>query len=530
MLRDLALLDQDKVVDCEVCVVGGGAVGLAMAVQLARNHCEVVLLEAGGTSLEQSSQDLQRGTSVGHPFENIHVGRYRVLGGSTTFWGGQVVPLGAHAMQSRPWLAPRGWPIVHEDLEPYYDLAYRLLGLGSVDRDDARVWSRLGLSADLDESLVLGLTRWLPQRNLARLFRQEIDADPRLQAFVHANVTGLVLDERRRRVERVEARSLNGKRITVRAPVTVLACGSLEIARLLLHEAADGGARPWQENPWVGRGYLDHINGSVADVEVLDYDAFHQQFDSIFLDGFKFYPVIRMAPARQAAEQTTDIVGQFSYDTEFTQHLDYIKMFLRSLADASMPEQLSKFPRHALSAARIAAPLVWRYLRQGRSYKPRNANVRLGVVAEQFPNPLSQVRLGQDKDALGLRRLAIDWQLDGREVHSIAVFTRAVRDFLQSRKLARVHIDPDLEQEHAKFLQRTYDGIHQMGTTRMGHDASDGVVDRNLKVYGTDNLFVAGQAVFPVSGFANPTFTGIALGLRLCDYLRQGAHEGNLSA
>jgi hypothetical protein len=30
---------------------------------------------------------------------------------------------------------------------------------------------------------------------------------------------------------------------------------------------------------------------------------------------------------------------------------------------------------------------------------------------------------------------------------------------------------------------------------------------------------VAGQAVFPLSGYANPTFTGIALGLRLCDYL-----------
>jgi choline dehydrogenase-like flavoprotein len=52
---------------------------------------------------------------------------------------------------------------------------------------------------------------------------------------------------------------------------------------------------------------------------------------------------------------------------------------------------------------------------------------------------------------------------------------------------------------------------------RMANTPADGVVDRELKVFGVRNLYVAGAAVYPTTGFANPTFTAIALGLRLAD-------------
>jgi choline dehydrogenase-like flavoprotein len=52
---------------------------------------------------------------------------------------------------------------------------------------------------------------------------------------------------------------------------------------------------------------------------------------------------------------------------------------------------------------------------------------------------------------------------------------------------------------------------------RMANTPAEGVVDRELKVFGTRNLYVAGAAVYPTTGFANPTFTAIALGLRLAD-------------
>jgi choline dehydrogenase-like flavoprotein len=67
---------------------------------------------------------------------------------------------------------------------------------------------------------------------------------------------------------------------------------------------------------------------------------------------------------------------------------------------------------------------------------------------------------------------------------------------------------------------KSSDSSHHMGTTRMHADARQGVVDADCRVHGVANLFIASSAVFPTGGFANPTLTIVALGIRLADHLR----------
>jgi choline dehydrogenase-like flavoprotein len=47
------------------------------------------------------------------------------------------------------------------------------------------------------------------------------------------------------------------------------------------------------------------------------------------------------------------------------------------------------------------------------------------------------------------------------------------------------------------------------------------VVDRNCRVHGIENLYISSSSVFPTTGTANPTFTIIALAIRLADHLKQ---------
>jgi Choline dehydrogenase and related flavoproteins len=61
---------------------------------------------------------------------------------------------------------------------------------------------------------------------------------------------------------------------------------------------------------------------------------------------------------------------------------------------------------------------------------------------------------------------------------------------------------------------------HHLGTTRMADDPRHGVVDRDCRVHGMANLHVAGSSVFPTGGWAFPTFTIVALSLRLADRLQ----------
>src|SRR6185369_16131038 len=64
------------------------------------------------------------------------------------------------------------------------------------------------------------------------------------------------------------------------------------------------------------------------------------------------------------------------------------------------------------------------------------------------------------------------------------------------------------------------DASHHMGGTRMGSDPRTSVVDADLRVHGAENLWIAGSSVFPASGCANPTYTIVALSIRLARHLR----------
>jgi choline dehydrogenase-like flavoprotein len=48
-----------------------------------------------------------------------------------------------------------------------------------------------------------------------------------------------------------------------------------------------------------------------------------------------------------------------------------------------------------------------------------------------------------------------------------------------------------------------------------------GVVDPNLKIHGIDNTYVLSTSVFPSLGSANPTFTLLALAIRLANRLAE---------
>ena len=65
------------------------------------------------------------------------------------------------------------------------------------------------------------------------------------------------------------------------------------------------------------------------------------------------------------------------------------------------------------------------------------------------------------------------------------------------------------------------DASHHMGATRMGTDPASSVVTPDGKLHSVDNVYLAGASVFPTSGSANPTFTIVALSIRLARHLRE---------
>ena len=142
----------------------------------------------------------------------------------------------------------------------------------------------------------------------------------------------------------------------------------------------------------------------------------------------------------------------------------------------------------------------------------------LDLNAEQSPNPDSRITLGDEVDALGMPRIAVQWRTVPEDYAMIARGLRTMqRAFAESASV-------DYRIDEAEFADQvaacTRVGGHHIGTARMAASPAEGVCDGNGEVFGTRGLFVCGAATFPTSGFANPTLTIVALALRL------GAHLG----
>jgi choline dehydrogenase-like flavoprotein len=140
---------------------------------------------------------------------------------------------------------------------------------------------------------------------------------------------------------------------------------------------------------------------------------------------------------------------------------------------------------------------------------------------EQAPNPDSRVTLGQEKDALGVPKANLNWALSALDKYSLRKIQEIFGVQMAAAGLGRVKIKEFLlDEDDTAFRENTNAGWHHMGTTRMADDPKQGVVDRNCKVHGLSNLYVAGSGCFSTGGAPNPTLTIVALSIRLSDHVK----------
>ncbi|HMH68155.1 MAG TPA: GMC family oxidoreductase, partial [Pinirhizobacter sp.] len=149
----------------------------------------------------------------------------------------------------------------------------------------------------------------------------------------------------------------------------------------------------------------------------------------------------------------------------------------------------------------------------------RSQYVELIGYFEQAPNRDSRIMLGEGTDALGLRKVSVDWQLSAIDRHTIRTAGRLFGEQLARTCNGRFEPEPWVVADDDAPLP-VHGTAHHLGTTRMAERAEEGVVDRDCRVHGLANLHVAGSSVFPTGGWAFPTFTIVALSLRLAAHLQ----------
>lgn len=498
----------------DVCIVGAGAAGVILAVELLKQGKSVLLLEGGGAEVEEASQEPYRSELAGLKHNGIHIGRFRAIGGSTTRWGGQILELDAEDFQQRNWVAGSGWPIQKAELAPYYARAIALEGLSNAILKDEDVWRRLKLVPPKFDPFELVFSRWCPDPNFRRVYADTIENHPGLTLWMHANAIEMQWEGARFRS--VQCKSLAGVEGTFSANQFIFSLGGIESSRFFLQPAAAAG--PWNRSGLLGLCFQDHIVCRAATFETINPAPLHGAFDNVFSRGMKYQPKIRLKPEIQQAEQTLNVAASIAFNSNFDEAYGRIKGTARRILGGRWRQSSMDDILHALRYAPLLARQVLRYTLHQRAYNPPDAVVGLLVHCEQEPESKSRITLSDARDSLGMLRTRLDWQISDREIYSMRTFVEYAMPALTA--IGRLRPDPELMALDPAFRQKCGDGYHHMGGMRMAVSPAEGVVDPDLRIHGMQNGYCLSSAVYPSSGYSNPTHTLLALAVRLADHLR----------
>lgn len=548
-------IPKNKLLETDVCIVGAGAAGITMALELAGDSSlDVIILESGNYKDDGQSESILGAEimdiSSHYP---LHEARSRLLGGSTSVWGGRCLPYDSIDFEDRDYVPFSNWPVSYSEIEQYYQRAHSYCECGeySYTVDKALPNAPKNITEYFEDGDIT--TRYIERYSLPTHFGKtylgKLKSEKNLRVILKATCNHIAAQRNKQEIDHISIRTEPGEAgFRVKARAYVLTGGGLEVTRLLLasndiHRNGIGNS-----SDCLGRFYMGHISGAIANVQfrgnpdLTIYD-FERDREGIYCrrrfwitpgaqkrkrllntafwlenppmaDATHKNPILSMAYLALTAPVLSQLLAPASIRNAATSRgiaSNKTRHLLNVLG--GLPTVLGFLPDFIYRRYFAHRKLPGFFLSSG------NNIYDIHYHAEQIPNPESRVTLSNRKDALGIPELSIDYKYTEQDVDSALRAHELFKHQLERTGSGKLYFKSDNPGFDALRISR--DGIHQIGTTRMSSLAKNGVVDKDCRVFGTSNLFIASSSIFPTSSQANPTLTIIAFTLRLADFLKQ---------
>lgn len=554
MITNLKTTKTPQLAPYDVCIVGSGPAGMTVANELADTGLRICILESGQLRFTKHGDTLRTVTSEGIPIKSYS--RERVLGGASTTWSGLASPLDPIDFEPRPFLRYSGWPIARDTLLPYYERAvtgygfpplelFEPEGFGSIKAHDDRrfCWTAL------EEKTFLAAIK--PQ-NFGQLW-QHIFERSNMDLYLDATLIQLesevpaAEDSKALRIARGVVRTSTGDTVVVEATIFVVATGGIENARILLNSRDLCPHGLGNEHDQVGRYFMNHPKDPHGLIRLTQPLRELPYYFGCLYQGYAGYGGLRLHETVQQEKACLNAYVRFEplfpwSDNRGVEALIFFvkhsKFFLnkwkaraqekivsvRDYAETGDDTPLQNDRKSALDwimlvvALLVHFPMVVRYVfaRLRAGAHPLIHVIRLRNFMEMEPDPDNRVMLGDAKDVYGQPIPIVRHQTTDVDRQSLIVLHRTLAEEMRQNGLGELVS----ALEDSTPWPITYDASHHMGTTRMGTDRRTSVVNPDCRLHSVDNVYIVGSSVFPTSGCANPTFTIVALAIRLADHLR----------
>ncbi len=506
---DARELDNQSVIEGDICIIGAGAAGISIALDWANTPYKIILLEGGGFDYDDRVQELYNGKLTGHPYYPMKASRLHYFGGSTGHWGGMCSTFDDIDFVKRDWVENSGWPIKREDIAAFYPRAHDILDLGPYEWD-AEYWKKLNpdfTTLPFDKNVLWSkMWHFSPPTRFGEKYKDAVVNAKNIHLYTYANVVDINATENIAAVKQVTVKNYAGKEHTVKAKHFILACCSIQNARVLLACNKQASAGLGNDNDLVGRYFMEHVEIKSGEMWLNHTDPL--EFYKMDLST-KVRAELAISPQKQ--EELKVLNGSISL----------MPLAMSKKAIPSVKIWSNDDPRKSLDTFHKYSVLDKRNFLQKMFSKSIFNSYGLFTRAEQLPNPTSRVVLSNEKDELGIPRANLHWALSPIDKKTVLTLNKLLGQQLGAAGLGRVKLADYLLDNDEQLPDYTSGGWHHIGTTRMSDNPKTGVVDANCKVHGIDNFYIAGASCYPTGGAVNPTLTCVAISLRLSDYLKK---------
>jgi len=565
MIHDADTLADGTTLSYDVCVIGSGPAGMTLINELRSTPLRCCVLESGQAARTTFANDLKNAEAAGIGLKPYS--RERALGGTSTTWAGLSAPLDPIDFGPRDHADDAAWPLARHDLLPFYRAASERYGFPPFDKLEANGAPPLAHAdqpaiahAELQEKPFMAANE---PRDFGAAHRHLFDTPNPPDLYLDASVKSLSGMGAPDRVRCARAMTRSHTSLRVEARVFVVAAGGIENARLFFNSTDICARGLGNEYDQLGRRFMNHPKLNVGTIELRRAVTDWPYYFGAMTRGFAGYAGLRLAEKRQRelgalnsyvrleplypwsgnpgveslvafVKRSGALFRQWKHrrEDEIVSLRDYSETGDDSIIQNQYTGASGALRRLALIARH--APTVARYgharLRPHRAPAVRRLSVR--HFLEMTPSPENRVTLSRRMDAHGYALPHVRHALTGLDRRSVCALHAALGREVERAGLGTLHSDLAVD---SAPLDAVDEASHHLGATRMGHDPASSVVDADGRVHGLDNVFLAGGSVFPTGGCANPTYTIVALSIRLARHLEQtlgstGAGEGQRAA
>ena len=477
MLIDEISLSSNKIYD--VVIIGSGAAGLTLALKLEEKKFNIALIEAGERYYSEESQNNYTGGSTGEFPRPIEETRLRMFGGTMGHWGGTCRPLDSYDFSK--------WPIKKDNLNSFLDEATKLLEINNSFRNEI-----------VNEKLKL-IEFQVSQARFGEKYYEHILKSKHINLFLNSPMVEFKGSEFQINEAKIYSER-NKNFFHLKGKVFVLATGGIENSRILLNEKLKN-SNFFLKNLPIGNYWYEHPFNELGKAFVNKKKLKKNLNTSLnhFVNMFN-------------AGNDSD-----AYSISPTEKLISEKKILNSCCWLVTHERKNDDWKNVVKNLLCIAPNLSKNF-----LKLIDKNVACGATIysswEQDPEYSNRVTLSDKKDKFDNFQPKLIYKKSELVRNTAKVVIEEFGKYLVENDLGRISGYDFLFEKNLKYISEA--GYHHMGGTIMGESSKDSVVDKNLKIHGSKNLFVLGSSVFPSGGHANPTLTIVQLSLRLNEHLQ----------